>query len=157
MSSVSGDVVESIEVGPLQVQRAKGQKRLDMLLNGALGLTVCLSIAVFTLPIFGNQLYAPQSPYDFGIVKAGTQIERKFTVRNLHPWTIVVSELQSDCGCTESIVGKTPPFRLAPFQSVDVVATLSTNGKQGHVKQAIYVSTNENQQGTPLVLQGEVR
>lgn len=151
------EVVEDRRLETSQLQPAKRHKRLDTILNVILILTVCVSIAVYKLPIFGNQLYAPQETHNFGFVKDGTVIRHKFTVRNLHLWPVTVTAVHGDCGCTQTITGKTPPFRLAPFSSVDVTASLDTRGKQGHVSQSVYVATIDNIQGTPLFLKGEVR
>lgn len=145
------------DIDAFQPQCIKRQKLFDRLLNIALVLAACISILIYALPIFGNQLYAPRGTHYFGVVKTGTQIHQNFTVRNLHPWTVVVSGIQSDCGCTESFTGKNPPFLLSPFQSVVVTASLDISGKKGAVNQKIQVITSDNQQGTSLLLQGKVQ
>lgn len=136
--------------------RAKTHKRLDLLLNAALALMLCACAAVYVLPIFGHELHAPGSVHDFGVVQAGTEVRHDFTVRNLHPWTVTVSSVNSDCGCTRSVVGKTLPFRLAPLQAVTVSTALQTRGRKGHIEQDVRVITDDNEKGTLLRLRGGV-
>ena len=65
-------------------------------------------------------VYAAQPQWNFGSVAAGTPVQHTFSVRNPHPWPMQVTGVASDCGCTRSFVGRTPPFTLRPLQSVDV-------------------------------------
>lgn len=144
------------EVGGDVFQQMRKRACFDGLLNTALTLTICAGAAVYTLPIFGNQLHAPGSVHGFGTVKAGTEVHHDFTVRNLHPWAVTVLDVHSDCGCTRSVVGKTPPFRLAPLQAVTVSTALQTRGRKGRIEQDVRVITDDNGKGTLLRLRGEV-
>lgn len=147
---------ESVSIASGVRQGVKKRKPLDTLLNVALLFSVVLCGAVYALPIFSHQLWAPRSTHNFGTVGAGTEVKHTFTLRNLHPWAVTITGSHSDCGCTRSFVGKTPPFQLAPFQAIDVTATVKTSAKRGHVEQNVFVTTNDNEKGTSLVLRGEV-
>lgn len=131
--------------------------RLNALLNITLGLTLVACALVYTFPIFSNELQISGSTHDFGSVQAGTELRHQFKLRNLHPWPIVVTGVNSDCGCTRSIVEQNPPFRLAPFQSITVSTALNTRGRTGRFSQNVHVTTSDNPNGTQLQLRGEVR
>ena len=132
-------------------------KSLDAFLNIALVATAGLGIAVYLFPIFSPELYAPSSSYKFGTIKAGALVKHTFTLRNLHPWAVTVTGITSDCGCTKAFVGKTPPFRLAPLELVEVEASVKTALKSGQISQTVRVATNDNAYGTELHLQGNVQ
>ena len=132
-------------------------KSLDAWLNVVLVATAGLGIAVYLFPIFSPELYAPTSTYRFGTVKAGTPIKHTFTLRNLHPWPVTVTGITSDCGCTKAFVGKEPPFRLTPLESVKVEASVETSLKGGQLRQTVRVVTSDNAYGTELHLQGNVQ
>ena len=131
-------------------------KWADALLNTALIATVGLTVAVYTLPIFSHELFAPAHTYDFGTVKAGTLVRHTFTLRNLHPWAVTVTGLQSDCGCTKSVVGRELPFRLAPLETVKVAASVDMHSWIGSFSHSISVATSDNSSGTSLTLKGRV-
>lgn len=117
----------------------------------------CLAVANCIFPVFGNQLHAPNSRYNFGQVPAGTKVQHRFSVRNIHPWAVTVTGVSSDCGCTKSFAGRTPPFQLSPLQSVDVIAEVNTAGRKGSLSQSLTVATADNPQSTLLSMSGEVR
>jgi len=136
---------------------ARGRSKwAEGLLNTAIIATVGLTVAVYTLPVFSHELFAPARTYDFGTVKAGTLARHTFTLRNLHPWAVTVTGLQSDCGCTKSVVGRKLPFRIGPLQSVEVETSVQTRFKRDLVQQNVSVLTDDNQAGTRLSLRGRV-
>lgn len=135
----------------------KGRSAVDTWLNLTLALVFCACVLVYMLPIFSNQLYTSQDTHNFGAVKSGTEIRHQFTLRNLHPWSVTVTGVHSDCGCTRSIVGQVPPFQLAPLQAITVSTVLTTRGKTGHISQNVLVITGDNSNGTLLRLRGEVQ
>lgn len=137
---------------------ARGRSKwADRLLNTALIATVGLTVAVYTLPIFSHELFAPAHAYDFGAVKAGTLARHTFTLRNLHPWAVTVTGLQSDCGCTKSVVGRKLPFRLAPLETVEVVASFKASFKNFPFTHHITITTSDNPKGTSLTIKGRTQ
>ncbi len=132
---------------------ARGRSKwADRLLNTAIIATVGLTAAVYTLPIFSHELFAPARTYDFGTVKAGTLARHTFTLRNLHPWAVTVTGLQSDCGCTKSVVGRKLPFSLKPFQTVKVASSVDVRswiGSFSHSTSASPVARAEVATATP--------
>ncbi|MDF2441644.1 MAG: hypothetical protein JWN98_2628, partial [Abditibacteriota bacterium] len=135
----------------------KVSRRMDLMLNGAIFVVAGFGILSSVLPVFGNTLYTPKSHHDFGLVEAGAELRHRFSVRNLHPWPVEVTGIQSDCGCTKSFVGRTPPFRLLPLEAVEVVAEVDTSGRRGQLSQSIFIATNENRRSVVLSLESEVR
>lgn len=140
-----------------RTERRAGKKILDTLINVALILAVGFAILAYRLPIFSNILYVRHSVYNFGTVTAGTLVRHTFTVRNLHPWPVTVTDITGSCGCTRGFVGRKVPFRLGPLQSVAVLTTENTMGKSGDAEQSIHIATSDNKEGTLLVLQGSVQ
>jgi hypothetical protein len=106
------------------------------------------------LPIFAPHLYTSQDVFRFGTVETGTLVRGQFTVRNLHPWSVTVTGVRGGCGCIKSFVGRKPPFKLKPFESVQVNALLDTSNRPGTLKQSIYVVTSDFPRGTELIISG---
>ncbi|PQV62383.1 hypothetical protein B1R32_1432 [Abditibacterium utsteinense] len=145
-SATSGEVSSS------ESTLARKSQRLDTLLNIALAVTFCAGIAIYKFPIFSRELYVSQPTYNFGTVKAGTSVRHTFTLRNLHPWTVIVTGVSSDCGCTKAFIGKSPPFQLFPLEAVKIDTQVETKLKQDYVSQTVRVSTTDATNGTSLYL-----
>ena len=131
-------------------------RAVDWLLNSAILLIASLALLSSVFPIFDNTLYAPQSRFDFGSVGAGQTVKHSFTVRNLHPWSVTVTGVQSDCSCTTAFTGQSPPFKLMPLQAATIKAVLDTGRKTGRVAQTLAVTTLDDPQGTSLSIEGKV-
>jgi len=157
--SRSASQAPSSALGPgvqAPARTSRSSRRVDALLNGAIVLVAGFGLLSSVLPVFGNSLYASGGRYDFGSVKAGEVVKHRFSVRNLHPWPVTVTDVQSDCGCTKSFPDRKPPFRLAPLQSASIDASVDTSAKSGHVAQTLIVTTSDNPSGTLLSIKGEV-
>lgn len=129
---------------------------MDALLNGTIIVVTGFGLLSVVFPVFGNRLYAPKAQYSFGTISSRTPVRHRFSIRNLHLWPVMVTSVQSDCGCTEVFPNRKPPFRLAPLQAAAIDVTFDTGGRHGHRSQTLLVKTSDNAQGTALTLTGDV-
>ena len=142
---------------PLHAKSSRSKRGVDALLNVTIVALVVLYLLSYKFPIFSPQLYAPDANYNFGTVRAGVPVKHTFTVRNLHPWSVRVTGVSSDCGCTRTFLRHTIPFTLSPFQTAEVATAMDTHLKKGNISQRILVGTGHSSTYTTLVVTGLVQ
>ena len=129
----------------------------SLLFDTAVILSVGFAILSYRLPIVSNTLFAANATYIFGTATQGAELQHDFEVRNLHPWTITVTGLKGDCGCTRSFGNKNPPFTVPPLGILNVRTQLDTATKKGDIRQSVRILTADNpEKGTVLSLVGRV-
>ncbi len=117
---------------------------------------VAIAILSYRFPVFTNTLYTPSPVHDFNVATAGDEVNARFVVRNLHPWSVTLTNVKGSCGCTQPIADRPLPTRLAPFESVVIRTTFDTTGRVGTAHQPIHLITSDNPKGTALLIKGHV-
>lgn len=125
---------------------------LDLLLLAFFSL-VLLS---FRLPIFSGGLYVNQPSYRFGTVPEGREINAVFHAQNLHPWPVILTNIQGSCGCTQPIADRPLPTEVAPFERISIRVSLDTSQETGSVKKLVTLTTEKGAFRTPVYLEGNV-
>lgn len=115
------------------------------------------SIAVYKFPVFAPVLYSKNPEVNVGTVQKKQVVHSSFKVYNLHPYPVTVKTVIGTCGCMEVTPGKTMPYTLKPFESVDVNSSIESPDKEGTFHKTIRVITTDNPKGTSLVVSGLVK
>ena len=115
-----------------------------------------LAVLCYRFPILTGTFYIPRPVYDFNVATEGDEINAHFGIRNLHPWSITLTEVKGSCGCTQPVADRPLPARIAPFESVLIRTTFDTSGRSGDTHQPVRLVTSDNPQGVQLVIQGHV-
>lgn len=91
---------------------------------------------------------------DMGRIAEGAQVQQRFTFRNTGGSPLVLSAVNSTCGCT---VGKDwPRDPIAPGGTGHVDVTFDSNGRTGRQHKTVTVVSNAHPPSTVLTLTGEV-
>lgn len=118
--------MNTVQTAPaLDKAEAKKNNRLWTLAFSALSvLTIVLLAWTFSGLKNSGSIYSAETTYNFGNAYEGDLLHHTFTVRNLHPWPITVTNVGATCGCTAAVVRHGSPTRLLPLQStlIDVTA-----------------------------------
>ena len=117
---------------------------------------IALAVLSFRFPIFTGSLYVAEPVYNFNVATEGDEIYARFTARNLHPWTVTLTDVKGSCGCTQPIADRRLPARIKPFESVLIRTTFDTSGRSGDAHQPVRLITSDNPQGTQLLIKGHV-
>jgi hypothetical protein len=93
--------------------------------------------------------------HDFGNVKAQTPNEAAFKVTNTGDKPLVISNVETSCGCTTS---QKPEKPILPGQSDVIAVTFKSNpGQAGEQHKTITVSANTNQKTHQLKIRAFVK
>jgi hypothetical protein len=134
----------------------KKRSLVDRILNVAIMTLAVIALFFSVLPFFGNKLYASQQNFNFGPVRSGSVVRHTFTVQNRYLWPVTIASVHGDCGCTQYFTNRKLPLRLAPFESMEVVAELTTAGRRGNLVQEAVVATSDNRDKLLLSLSGKI-
>lgn len=85
------------------------------------------------------QISFKESSHDFGDIKQGDKVEYTFEYTNTGQAPLILSNVQTTCGCTVPKWSKEP---LAPGQSSKITATFNSTGKMGRQNKVITVFSN---------------
>lgn len=134
--------MNTVQTAPaLNTVEAKKNNRLWVLAFSTLSvLTVVLCAWTFSGLKNNGSIYSSKTTHDFGNVHEGDLLRHTFTVRNLHPWPITVTNVGATCGCTTAAVRHGSPVRLLPLQSTIIDVTLDTTGDRGVVQEGVIVA-----------------
>lgn len=77
--------------------------------------------------------------WDFGQIKAGQIVKHDFTLTNTAQMPLVISAINTSCGCTVPEVKKK---LLSPGESTLVEVSFNSTGYAGPVEQYVYVHTD---------------
>lgn len=122
----------------------------------ALVALIGFAILCYRFPILTGSLYVREPVYNFHVATEGDEINAGFVVRNLHPWTVTLTNVKGSCGCTQPIADRPLPARIAPFESVRIRTTFNTSGRAGDAHQPVHLITDDNPQGTQLLIKGHI-
>lgn len=103
-------------------------------------LTIAARYAEDTPAKKGPIIKTDEDTYNFGTIKQGEVVEHVFVVRNDGTDSLVISNTQSSCGCTTSMLDNS---RLAPGQIGKLKAVFNSAGKMGHITKTIYIYSND--------------
>jgi hypothetical protein len=91
---------------------------------------------------------------DMGRIAEGAQVQQRFTFKNTGGSPLVLSAVNSTCGCT---VGKDwPRDPIPPGGTGHVDVTFDSNGRTGRQHKTVTVVSNAHPPSTVLTLTGEV-
>lgn len=131
----------------------KPRSVIDTLINIAIGFSLIIICVLYCFPVVGNSLYVPQSDFKFGSVKPGLIPTGRYELWNIHPWPVTITKIQTSCGCTTAILGKHLPIRLLPFHTVALSVSINAKQRIGFLRESVNVITNDNQDGTAVILE----
>ena len=80
-----------------------------------------------------------ESSYDFGDIAQGDKVEHTFKFTNTGKTPLVLSNVQTTCGCTATNWKKEP---IAPGESAAITASFNSTGKMGKQNKVITVYSN---------------
>jgi mono/diheme cytochrome c family protein len=109
-----------------------------LLLVGAL--TVAARFADDGAKKKGPVISTDEELFPFGTIHQGDVKDHVFTIRNIGDDTLKISNTQSSCGCTTSMLDNNtiPPGGVGSLK-----ATFNSSGKMGHVSKTIYIYSND--------------
>ncbi|PIB35556.1 hypothetical protein BFP72_09210 [Reichenbachiella sp. 5M10] len=110
---------------------------------------IILSLFVSTLSALaqeGAEIIAPgphikfaTSVYDFGDITQGDRVNYTFEFTNDGDTPLILSNVQTTCGCTASSWPREP---IAPGASSKIDVTFNSTGKIGHQNKVITITSN---------------
>lgn len=95
-----------------------------------------------------------ENSYNFGEIKQGEQVTYTFKYRNKGTLPLVITNVQTTCGCTVSKWTKEP---LAPNEEGEITVKFDSKGKLGAQRKVITVISNAENSKEQLVLMGTVK
>ncbi len=104
--------------------------------------------------VTGPRISSPNNYYNYGEVKAGTDVEYRFIVANSGDAMLTINKVITSCGCTAAEPEKK---ELKPGESTVVNVVFNTSGREG--TQTKYISLASNDATQPqyrLTLTGSV-
>lgn len=90
--------------------------------------------------------------HDFGKIKKGKPVSVKYPFKNEGLKPLIITKVESSCGCTVPEYQKTP---IKPLQSSEIVATYDAK-TLGSFSKSVTVTTNASEKPKVLILKGEV-
>tara|TARA_B100001059_G_scaffold165369_1_gene164967 strand:+ start:130 stop:513 length:384 start_codon:yes stop_codon:yes gene_type:complete len=112
---------------------------------------------IFSLSIYAQKT-SPQIEFkstviDYGIIENGSDGERIFNFKNIGNEELIITNVQSSCGCT---IPKKPDAPIGPGKSGEIIVRYDTK-RVGPFRKTIKVYTNQkNNQIVELKLKGSV-
>ncbi len=85
------------------------------------------------------QIVFKESRHDFGTIKQGEKVEYVFEYTNTGQAPLILSNVQTTCGCTASEWSRAP---LPPGQTGKLKATFNSAGKMGRQNKVISIFSN---------------
>ena len=102
---------------------------VDIVLNIVLVTVVLLVVISFRFPLLSQGVYSTAYKYDLGHVQRGAPVTHTFSLVNLHPWPLVITEIATSCGCTRALSSRSLPVKLWPLQFVRLTVSVKTDLK----------------------------
>lgn len=91
--------------------------------------------------------------YNFGEVKEGEVVEKKFRFKNNGEFPLIINNITSSCGCTTPEWPREP---IAPKEESSILVRFNTKGKMGPQMKTITVYANTTPATNELNIQGVV-
>jgi hypothetical protein len=89
-----------------------------------------------------------EKTHDFGDIKQGDKVDYTFKFKNTGTEPVVISNVQTTCGCTATNWTKEP---IAPGKTGEVSATFNSAGKMGQQNKVISVYYNGGMETVSIV------
>jgi len=107
-------------------------------------IALCATAANLNAQGAGNQpkIQLMEPVYDFGNVLSGPSVKHTFKVKNAGASDLVISRVQTSCGCTAAAPSKK---LLKPGEEADIAVTFDTRFEKGHSERVITVFSNDPQ------------
>lgn len=99
------------------------------------------------------KLQLEETDYDFGTVEEGTIIVHHYRFKNVGKVPLLITDVQSTCGCTVPIWPKEP---VQPGQANEIKVRFDSNGRQKEQIKPITIYANTFPSQTKLYLRGIV-
>ena len=87
----------------------------------------------------GPYIQFSEMSYDFGDIQQGDRVEYTFNFTNTGDTPIIISNVQTTCGCTASSWPREP---IAPGESSKIDVSFNSAGKIGHQNKVITIISN---------------
>lgn len=148
-----------VQAAPVQDDaKAKRNDRLWVLTFPVLSvLNIVLCAWTFSGLRNNGSIFSSKTTHDFGNVHEGDLLHHTFTVRNLHPWPITVTNVGATCGCTTAAVRHDSPTRLLPLQSTVIDVALDTSGDRGTIQEGVIVAAGGGNRYNLLYVKATVK
>ncbi len=88
----------------------------------------------------GAKIKFEQTEFDFGDIQSGDKVEHTFKFKNTGDAPLVLSNVQTTCGCTAPNWSKEP---IAPGASSEILIKFNSTGKKGKQHKVITVLSND--------------
>lgn len=85
-------------------------------------------------------LLVEQTKFNFGTVKAGTDVKHSFVLQNTGHRNLMIRKIQPSCGCTAAVPGQRV---IAPEASTTLEVVFRTAGRNGRQQKSILLFTND--------------
>lgn len=92
--------------------------------------------------------------FDFGNILEGEQVSTEFVYTNVGDADIIISKIETSCGCTVPEYGKDP---VKPGDRGSIRVRFDSNGKSGTQYKTIRIFSNSEEDIFELVITGEVK
>ncbi|OFY69432.1 MAG: hypothetical protein A3G23_00745 [Bacteroidetes bacterium RIFCSPLOWO2_12_FULL_37_12] len=97
--------------------------------------------AMSTILKAGPKIQFLETSKDFGNITQGEKVSYDFTFRNTGTEPLVLSNVQTTCGCTATNWPREP---IAPGEMKKIAATFNSAGKSGKQDKVITITSNAN-------------
>ncbi len=94
-----------------------------------------------------------ESEFDFGDITQGDKVTHVFSFKNEGSVPLLISNVQTTCGCTVPEWPKTP---IAPGAESEIKATFNSAGKMGQQNKVITIHSNASEPVTRVMLKSNV-
>ncbi len=98
-------------------------------------------------------LEADQATHDLGTMRAGTEQDVRFTVRNAGTDRLTLLGSEADCGCTTAVIGRT---ELMPGESTVIEVHFNGRAPQGPFSRTVHIRTNGVPETVDLTITGTI-
>lgn len=110
---------------------------------------------VITLtPVGTSKLVMQESEFDFGTIDAGITVKHVFTFVNEGSAPLVISKINTPCGCTAPIWSKEP---IEPGQTGEITVTFNSTGKAGNQVKSLSIIYNSEMSPTMFTIKAMVK
>lgn len=99
------------------------------------------------------QMVFETTEFNFGAITEGAVVKHVFKFKNVGPVPLVISDIQTSCGCT------VPDWQRTPIQSgasSEIKVQFNSEGKEGVQEKAVRVIANTLPNETILMVSGSV-
>jgi hypothetical protein len=96
----------------------------------------------------GAKITFDEKSHDFGDINQGDKVEYSFKFKNTGTEPLVISNVQTTCGCTATNWTKEP---VAPGKTGEVAASFNSAGKMGQQNKVISVYYNGGMETVSIV------